>query len=388
MKKIYQYLLFIGTLLLMLLPEWYWPVVQKEAARFQAKQLGGEDPYSAKPVFWWSQWFNKSFQKAQENHVKNENPLRPFAVILKTQLDYSLFDDLPHANILSGKDGYLYTKTGCEAHVGKTYNGGEAIAAISDKLHYIIRYYADRNIPFLILMPPAKPTIIPEYMPDFYQNYPIDSTNRMGFRHAFEQRGIPFMDFEYLKDLRDTCTYPLYSKGGLHWSYYTMAMVTDTILGHWNTVLDHAMPLLHWRDSIVWTSDLRGPDKELVVGANFYKDPTLAAMPYPQMRYITDSLHQKPRALVVGDSYYKLMYDYGIPDGIFAEGSTFWYYNREIHPPMRKDGQQLSLDQLDFLAEIESRDLVMLVVYEANLDRFAFNFIEKVYELLQKRAKN
>ncbi len=334
---------------------------------------------------WWpSRWQSQDYQKALEAHLKNENPLTPFFVRWKTQLDYSVFWDLPHNNILRGYNYYLYTKTGCESTAGKNYLGRQAIEDKARKLRFIQDYYAERGIPWLVWMPPAKSTIIPEYRPAFYQNYPVDTTNRQVFREVFQEMDIQFMDFEDFHELSVSSNYPMYSPGGLHWSYYSMGLAVDRLKNYFDPLLEQPLPLVQWQDSIEMSEDHLGPDKELVLGANQWEATRIPPMPYPKIRYQTDSLHQQAAALVVGDSYYKLMYDYGIHQGLFDDSSRFWYYNHEIHPPLSRDGQKLGINDLDLLKELESRDLVLIVVYEANLERFAFNFIENTYSALKK----
>ncbi|MEO1409904.1 MAG: hypothetical protein AAFW73_08470 [Bacteroidota bacterium] len=387
MRRIYQSVLFVGVLVLMFLPAWYLPPLQKQLARLQAPVLGGENPPAPRPVWWPRSWERGDYQKAMESHLKNGTALTPFFVRGKSQLDYTLFGDLPHDNILVGKNGYFYTKTGCESSTGRNFIGRAAIRDKARKLRYIVDHYAARGIPWLVWMPPAKSTIIPEQRPRFYQGPPVDSTNRAVFSAVFREEGLPFMDFEGLVAYRAQSPHPLYSPGGLHWSYYTMGLAVDSLRQYFDARLPRALPLVEWRDSIERRAELLGPDRELVVGANQWFPSPLPPMPYPRMRYRVDSSHRAARALVVGDSYYKLMLDYGIHEGLFDDSSHFWYYNHEIHPPLRRAGRQWGLGELDVLAELADRELVLIVVYEANLERFAFNFIENVYMALKKEAK-
>ena len=110
-------------------------------------------------------------------------------------------------------------------------------------------------------------------------------------------------------------------------------------------------------------------------------------MPYPKIRYIKNDSTVRPNVLSVGDSFYKLIYEFGIVDGLFDSQSTFWYYNHEVYPMRLVNGKRLTNKDLDILDEIRQRDVVMITAYEDNLERFGFGFIDTVYELLQKELE-
>ena len=149
-------------------------------------------------------------------------------------------------------------------------------------------------------------------------------------------------------------------------------------------MLDISMVEMLWKDSVELSSAQVEFDNELVAGANFLWNPPLNPLPYPKVRYIENDSTTRPSVLAVGDSFYKLFYEFGFVNGLFSKDSEFWYYNHEIFPTRLEEGKRLTNKDLDVLQEIRKRDVVIITVFEDNLDRFAFEFVDNVYELLKE----
>jgi len=143
---------------------------------------------------------------------------------------------------------------------------------------------------------------------------------------------------------------------------------------------------MNWRDSVELSEAKVEFDNELIAGANFLWNPPLEPLPYPKIKYIETDSTTKPKVLSIGDSFYKLVYEFGIIEGLFHQESTFWYYNHEIFPQQLRNGKFLTNKDLNVLEEIRKREIIILTLFEDNLERFAFDFVENVYTLLQNEA--
>jgi hypothetical protein len=93
-------------------------------------------------------------------------------------------------------------------------------------------------------------------------------------------------------------------------------------------------------------------------------------MAYPQFKVQPLKAGQKPpRVLVIGDSFYYGMYNWGMMQRIFR-GGEFWYYNRERLVPEKET--TYTSDIQNYVLEVNKFDVVVLLLTEANLPRFGF----------------
>ncbi len=376
--------LFILLLALIFLPMWYLPALQEQIPALQVEDVVGYFGKTKKPNFYGKRWMSGEYQQNYEAFAKTRNPIHPTAIRLKSQIDYSFYGDIMHANILRGKENFLFQKEGCEAFIGRDYKGVQWIEEKVRKLKVIKDELAKEGIPVLVLTPPLKARIYSEYLPDFYRKNKTDSTNWNMFSKILNENDIPVIDFSFLENEKNEHPHPLYPPSGQHWTNYGSAVAADTIKQHLEKMLDIEMVKLRWKDSIELSTAKAGYDNELVAGANFIWTPELAPLPYLNIRYIENDSTTKPNVLAVGDSFYKLMFDSGIVGGMFNKSSTLWYYNHEVYPIILKNGRRMTNKDMDILDEIKQRDVVIITVYEDNLDGFAFEFVENVYGLLQK----
>jgi len=100
-------------------------------------------------------------------------------------------------------------------------------------------------------------------------------------------------------------------------------------------------------------------------------------MAQPKVRYSKEG-KKRLKGLVVGDSYYwGLQYIY-FGHNIFEDGH-FWFYNREVFPPINGKSQ---VHDLDFIKEVLKKEVILLIATEATINGFAWGFIQKLYEEL------
>jgi hypothetical protein len=382
-KSKLKYFLFASMLALIFLPMWFLPALQEQFPVLQVERIVGYFGTTKKPNFYGKRWMSGQYQQVYEAYVKNKNVLQPTAIRLKSQMDFSLYGDIMHANILSGKNGFLFQKEGCEAYIGRDFMGEEWIRNKVEKLSFITTHFQKEGIPFLVLLPPLKARIMSEHLPGFYQKNASDQTNWAVFPNFLKEFNIPTLTFSFMEKASEQTPYPFYPPSGQHWTKYGAALAADTIKEDLAKILDIEMVEMLWKDSVELSDAKVEFDNELIAGANFIWNPPLEPLPYPNIRYIENDSTIRPNVLSVGDSFYKLILEFGIVDGLFDRQSTFWYYNHEIYPLRLENGRRLTNKDLDVLAEIRQRDVVIITVFEDNLERFDFGFVDMVYDLLQ-----
>lgn len=383
-QKRLKYFLFSSMMALIFLPMWFVPALQKQFPNLQVEPIVGYFGGTKKPNFYGKRWMSGQYQQTYEAYVKNKNILQPTAIRLKSQTDYSLHGDIMHANILSGKNSFLFQKEGCEAYIGRDFMGEKWINEKVERLKYVTTHFQKEGIPFLVLLPPLKARIMSEHLPDFYRRSASDKTNYAVFADVLKESDIPTITFSFLEKARETTPFSLYPPSGQHWTKYGAALAADTIKENLEDILNIEMVEMLWKDSVELSDAKVEYDNELIAGANFIWTPPLDPLPYPNIRYIENDSTIRPNVLSVGDSFYKLIYEFGIVDGLFDTNSTFWYYNHEVYPLRLVNGKRLTNKDLDILDEIRQRDMVIITVFEDNLERFDFGFVDMVYDLIQK----
>ena len=362
---------------------WFVPMLQEQFPALQVKPVVGYFGATKKPTFFGRRWMSNEYQKAYGEFVKAKNPLHATSIRLKSQTDYSLYGDIMHANILSGKNGFLFQKEGCEAYIGRNFMGEKWITNKVKQLQFVKEALEKEGIQLLVLTPPLKARIFKEHLPDFYKNNFTDETNWHYFPRILAAHDIPVLDFSFFISNKKQYAYDLYPPSGQHWTKYGAAVVAETVKAKLEESLNISMVEMLWKDSVELSSAQVEFDNELIAGANFLWNPPLNPLPYPKVRYIENDSTTYPSVLAVGDSFYKLFYEFGFVDGLFSKDSEFWYYNHEIFPTRLEKGKRLTNKDLDILQEIRKRDVIILTIFEDNLDRFAFEFVDNVYSLLK-----
>jgi hypothetical protein len=114
----------------------------------------------------------------------------------------------------------------------------------------------------------------------------------------------------------------------------------------------------------------RDRDDDIELGMNLLRNLPDFKMAYPKFEIKALPKGKKaPKVLVIGDSFYYGMYNWGMMQHVF-EGGEFWYYNHERLVP----GKETTFieDFSDYAAEVQQFDVVILLLTEANLTRFGF----------------
>jgi len=366
----------------------YMPLLQYFSPKLQAKKLGGAKFSDAKPNYWAWAWLDGSFQKKYQNYLKNENDVVSTFVRLNTQLDFNLFGEIPHEDLIMGKANNIIPKSSWTAAVGKDFIGKEKVEEKARKLKVIDNYLNALGKKLLILTPPNKSSAMWDHLPTYYRNHPIGDRNRTHFQEALLGEKLEVIDFSHFVNANDEGPYPLYPQGGLHWTYYGYSLAADSIRNYIVNQFGWDIPEMEWRDRVEVKKMERHSDRELYATANFFREPTLDSLPYPNIKYNRDSA-DLIKVLGVGDSYYKLLYDYGIHKGLFHEDSPFWYYASTLFPPVYRNGKKLNNSgDIDVLEVLADKDLVILTVVEGNLKKFGWGWVERMYKAIEASEKS
>lgn len=325
----------------------------------------------------WETWMDGSFQKDYSHYHNHNFGFRGELVRVHNQIEYSLFEKSNAKLVVVGQEGYLYEKNYIKAYLGMDYIGDSLIHARAEQLKKVRDTLLQSGSDVLVVLAAGKASFFPEYFPDEYQGIQPKKSNYKAYRKAYDDMDIPYLDFnQWFVDMRDRSEYPLYGKGGIHWSKYGEYLVMDSLVNYLEDYFQK--PLSHPILDDTWVID-ENVDTDYDIGRAMnliFPTPTYK-MAYPQFHFETDSTHFKPNVLVVADSYYWGLFRYGMSEKVF-NNSEFWFYNNAIYP--EREGGKSQVKYTDIQEDAEKNDLVILLGTETGYAEFPFYFIRKLHK--------
>lgn len=151
-----------------------------------------------------------------------------------------------------------------------------------------------------------------------------------------------------------------------------MLMATDSLIHRIENELTLDLPDLLIGENQL-SKNLDRMDYDIADGMNLiFQLPTIP-MCYPGYTWEEDAGKQKPKVLVIGDSFYWSMFNIGLWTKSFSPGG-FWFYNRQVYP--ESFTQSLNTEDTDRNKVFNETDVFILMVTEANLPRFPWGFVK------------
>ncbi len=325
-----------------------------------------------------SDWFSGSYQTKKEEYLSNSFGWRNLLVRLNNQIHYSLFGTIRAKSVIEGKEGYLYETGYIDAYLGTNFVGKQKVEEKVRKLKAISEAFAELDKHLLVVIAAGKGTYYPQYFPEKYDDVEKQLSNYEYYAERMSVDGVPFIDFnQHFLDIRDTTEQVLYPKSGIHWSRYGEVLVMDSLLQYFESKLAKDVPELK-RTWVVQSTPLKR-DNDLENGMNllFAYDDT--KMTYQAFEFDKEGKHL-PVVLFIADSFYWGLHNEGFTKGPFQD-SHFWFYNQSVWPTI--DGKA-STKELDYKAEIDKREFVIILGAEATMTNFGYGAIDKLYELYVK----
>jgi hypothetical protein len=334
------------------------------------KQLAGDRPARG-PKFTLEKLRNGDFGRKTNRFLKDHWPYRAFFVRMKNQIDFALFHETSNDRIIVGENRQLFARDYVDAYLGKDLIERDSAELLIRRIAEIRDTLKKYGTDVMVMTPPGTPTTIPELMPPFYQKQSRRLTNRELFSQLLAEYEVPEEDFGFLGQKPEA----YFPKRGLHWSVYGSAIAADSF--YQRLVRNYQAPPLEIKidsalDDNWWSTDL-----ELERSMNLLKKSKGIVNYKPIIKTNIDSLDDKFRIIIVGDSYYKLWYDLRIQSKFFHEESQFWYYGFSIFPKRKIDGKDAVVPTIDIMGEWKKADLVIFQASESNLPKLGFGVLER-----------
>ena len=374
--------LFIFIVILLSLPG-----LQYFTSLINVKPLKGWFVKPPNPEFSVNTWFDGTFQQNKETYLKENFGFRPDFVRINNQFDYSLFNKLHANSVIVGKEEYLFELNYIKAYYGTDFVGDSIIIDKIRKLNDIQSILKQKGKEICVILAPGKATYFPEYIPESHKKDTRKPTNYDAYLREINKTNIPLINFQdwFLKQKSST-PYPLYAKGGIHWSRYGEVIAADSIITYIGDLTGKRVPDLVI-DNIEMSSKNKFTDYDIGEALNLFLSQNTSTYPmaYPNYHIESDSTTEHAKTLFVSDSFYWGMFNSGFSTSLFGQGQ-FWFYNQQIYPDSYN--QALNVSDIDIIEKVEENDVVVLMSTDANLFKFAFGFIDQLYDAYHKPKSN
>lgn len=369
-KKILN-IVFIVIMIMMFLP-----MLQLITHYPERKALSGYFVKPRKPQLTGESVFNGSFQEDMNKYIENNIGYRPDLVRINNTIDYYLYDKINAGNVVMGKENYAFEESYFHATLGRDFIGRDSIAEIVEKTRFVQDYLARRGITFVVVFAPGKATYFPEYIPDSYRPDSVTATNLEVFREEIADKGVTLIDYNrWFTAMKDTATYPLYPQYGIHWSYYGMALCLDSMAHYIEKERNVDMREMQW-DEIKLSTKFKSTDYDLGKALNLMWQLPTYELAYPNISFEDKEGKDTPSLLAVCDSYFWNWYGTGLTNRFFQPISFLYYFNQYYSSTF--SGHR-SLSDINLIPFVEEHDIVMIMATDGNLKRFAYGFVEELY---------
>ena len=364
-------ILYIIILIIMVTPLLYFLLGLPDISK-----LKGDIKNINEPKFSWESWFAEDYQKKQETYYNQKFGFRSTFVRINNQIAYSLFRKAKANGVIIGKKSYLYETSYIRAYFGKDFVGEEIIDDKIFKIKALQDTLKKLNKDLIVVFAAGKASFYPEYIPDSFITEKTIS-NYDYYIKRIKEENINHIDFNlWFRQMKDTATYLLYPKTGIHWTKYGMLLVSDSLIKYIEDMRNIDMPDLSWSD-IIMAKDFPGSDRDIEKGMNLLFRIPNNLMAYPQNIQFDEKNKTKPKVIVFADSFYWGLFNLGLSEKAFDKGQ-FWFYNKQVFIENFKNKHDAS--NMNYKDIMLKQDVFILMATDATLHKFAFGAIDNLYD--------
>ena len=345
------------------------PLFQQLTGLVHERKLRGAIKVAEQPEFSLRNWFSGEFQEKAEPAYKDRFGFRNLFVRVNNQVAFSLYRKALANGVIIGKKNYMYESNYIHARNGDDYLGDSLIRENVLKLKGLQDYFEEQGKLFLVTFAAGKGSFYPEYFPDKYVREP-GKTNIQGYKEGFDSCGIRYIDFnQWFLEMKDTSEYCLYPRTGVHWSYYGMVLVFDSLVNYIGQESGREMPMFDW-GPIKESRHYQSSDKDIEEGMNILFRINYDKLAYPKIGFKDEGI-KKMKGVVIADSFYWGLHNIGFSHRIFDQGE-YWFYNKQIIANHIEG--EVMLDDLDRLERLKDVDVIIMMATEATMMKFPFGF--------------
>ena len=357
------------------------PALQAKFGFAKLAALGGYSEPAPRADFSTEALLNNTFQTGLEKYLEDRIGFREWMIRLRNQLAYSLFKLGRANNTVVGEDDILFDGNAIDTDLGKNFVGEQVVARNVRRLRDVQDTLARHGTLLVFAIAPGKSGVYRDQQPAYYRRQAAQRSTYAAYAEKMAAAGVNVLDYGALfRQWRHTSKYPIFPRGGIHWSLYGRDLAVDTLFGYLRQHGRPNFPDTRMR-SIELSKEPRDTDNDIAKALNLFREPEAFLMAYPNLEFKPLSPGQrKPNVLLIADSFGYGLVPY-LP-AVVSQESRFWYYNELVawagtgEPP---EGNQVRA--LDLRSQLHGRDVVLLLYTEPNLLTFDHGFIDNAYQL-------
>jgi hypothetical protein len=371
--------LLLGFLLLLLLL----PALQARLHWFPHAGLGGYAEQVPHPDFTPEGLLDNSYQPALEAYIDGRIGFREVLIRLRNQVAYSVFNVSKANAVLVGDDHILLDETAIRAYLGQDFKGADEIRTNVRKFKAVQDTLAKRGVLLVFATPPDKANFYSDKFPAYFRRLPRTVSNYTAYTAQMRAQGVNLVDLAHLfEQWKDTARYPLFPRGGIHWSGYGITLAADTLFRYMEQRGHFDLP--DFRCTDVEISDKpRDTDNDIAAAMNLLVEPQPFRMAYPKIEFSEPRPgQQRPELLLIADSFgWSFIGFYPYLPKLFKEDFQFWYYNKAVTKGNPTEGGGSTEQPADRKAEMLRHQVILVMFTQHNLGGFDGGFSANAYDI-------
>lgn len=364
------------------------PLVQMNYRFLPEFKLSGVERVRERPSLAPETIASGSFASGFDEWFSSNIGFRGAFVKTDNQLNFSLFREISAtagSPVVLGKQNTLFEKSYIDAYNNANRLDDEPLRGLAARLARLQALLAERRMAFLVVISPSKARILKERLPDRFVDEvaAAQPTNYDRLVKFLAEAGVNTLDGPRMfEELKGSAPYPLFARGGTHWSYYGSCLVSQQIV----LALERQLGgnLRHINCSKVVESPVpKLMDRDLTELVNLWRpEPMRELLGYPKRGKLVSKGEDKPRLLFVGSSFLWTILHYFDKFKAYTERDMFYYYSTNY----RHTGEKIKLDRaaIDWPAQIFVKNAVILESNEAAVEGIGYGFVEDAIAALER----
>jgi len=355
------------------------PLIQQLYPIIKFKPLLGKFEVATKPALNYNELFQGSYQPKLEKYINDHIGYRNLFIRLFNQVRYKFMNTSNAEGAKIGTDGYLYQEEYILSYLGKDFVHPTIINRNIYKLKLLQDTLQKLDKDILVVLAPGKGSFYPNNFPLIYRQKSKTTSNYDLYQDLLVKNGINTIDFRnWFHSIKDTSSYTLMTKNGIHCSKYSESLVADSLIKYISKQFNVSLPTIKV-NKIVRTNIPQSSDNDILQTMNLLCEPSDLPLFYPEIEIVKNPNQKRTiKPIVIADSYFYGLFEMGLINDIMTQGEYWFYFNRIEN---RRKDKKTKPQELNLREEVDKKDLIILYSTDMNLKYLGFGAIDKLYEL-------
>lgn len=323
--------------------------------------------------FSWKSYFNGTYQIQKESYLTRYLKTAPIFARAYNEYFFRLFHKAKANNIYIGDDWVLNEYFYIESYLGNDLLDKNKVDSMVEKVKSTQLTISGLNKQFLYVVTPNKT----EFFKDFFDEtkHAVPSNNNYKqFIKAFNDKGIKYIDFNHYFN-HTKFDYPVFTKGGIHWSQYAAALAADSIIKYIRHEIDST--IYPFESNNIEVKQAEKVDIDVWASMNLLIPNPYGNAAYPIWKNPPAEVPKKLNMLVISDSFFWQLYSSGFEN--WFQNLYFNYYNQLIYQKdQSKDKTMQNLKEM-----LDQCDIIIVMSTEAKIKDAGWGFFDDVKTIYQ-----